>query len=354
MLRFQESQQSITEQIWVLAIVETETHLVQIGLQMLCTHAMPRSNDAPLKQRKGGFDSVCINVSVNVDAVLVADCLVLAQDASVLESLWVGPEFIGHNHIYVLRDVFSDVFRQCARLHVRRVEETKLAAALPDADDDLFLAPWMTGLVLMTALTSADECLVYFDCSTELWAVIVSLHGFPDAMAQVPCGAVIDTEHPFKLIRGHSFARLANQECGEKPLHERQMSVMELRIRRNRELISALFVIAVVLIAFQDRRDFPSPALGALNAMRPAQTFKVVAAGLLIAVAFHQLAQIDRLFHGGVTLPRRKLKKHPMDMTDEEALRHIFHPKIVRAVKKHLENQEQESKSGKRRSQKQQ
>jgi len=41
-----------------------------------------------------------------------------------------------------------------------------------------------------------------------------------------------------------------------------------------------------------------------------------------------------------------------MEMTDEEALRHLFHPKIVRAVKKHLK--EQEGASGKSQSRKQQ
>jgi hypothetical protein len=39
-------------------------------------------------------------------------------------------------------------------------------------------------------------------------------------------------------------------------------------------------------------------------------------------------------------MARKKLKKHPMEMTDEEALRHLFHPKIVRAVKKYLKGQE--------------
>ena len=38
---------------------------------------------------------------------------------------------------------------------------------------------------------------------------------------------------------------------------------------------------------------------------------------------------------------RRKLKKHPMEMTDDEALKHLFHPKIVRAVRKHLKGQTQ-------------
>jgi hypothetical protein len=51
-------------------------------------------------------------------------------------------------------------------------------------------------------------------------------------------------------------------------------------------------------------------------------------------------------------MPRKKLKKHPLEMTDEEALKHLFHPKIARAVKKHLK--ESENKDGKRQSQKQQ
>jgi len=36
----------------------------------------------------------------------------------------------------------------------------------------------------------------------------------------------------------------------------------------------------------------------------------------------------------------KKSKKHPMEMTDEEALKHLFHPKIVKAVKKHLKKQD--------------
>ena len=35
----------------------------------------------------------------------------------------------------------------------------------------------------------------------------------------------------------------------------------------------------------------------------------------------------------------KKSKKHPMEMTDEEALKHLFHPKIVKAVRKHLKGQ---------------
>jgi hypothetical protein len=38
-----------------------------------------------------------------------------------------------------------------------------------------------------------------------------------------------------------------------------------------------------------------------------------------------------------------KKKKHPMEMTDEEALKHLFHPKIVKAVQKHAKSQTEET-----------
>lgn len=47
---------------------------------------------------------------------------------------------------------------------------------------------------------------------------------------------------------------------------------------------------------------------------------------------------------------RKKLKKHPMEMTDEEALKHIFHPKIANAVRKHLKGQTNERPKRKRKS----
>ncbi len=37
----------------------------------------------------------------------------------------------------------------------------------------------------------------------------------------------------------------------------------------------------------------------------------------------------------------RKPKKYPRDMTDEEAIKHLFHPKIRLAIHKHLRGQDQ-------------
>jgi hypothetical protein len=39
-----------------------------------------------------------------------------------------------------------------------------------------------------------------------------------------------------------------------------------------------------------------------------------------------------------------KKKKHAMELTDEEALRHLFHPEIVKAVKRHVKDQTKQGK----------
>jgi hypothetical protein len=46
-------------------------------------------------------------------------------------------------------------------------------------------------------------------------------------------------------------------------------------------------------------------------------------------------------------MPKKKSKKHPMDMTDDEALKHIFHPEIVKAVRKHVKDQTAQEKKRK-------
>jgi hypothetical protein len=68
----------------------------------------------------------------------------------------------------------------------------------------------------------------------------------------------------------------------------------------------------------------------------PAQTFKVSAASLIVAKLINQTYEINGLFHK-ITMPK-KSKKHPKDMTDQEAAEHLFHPKIVQVVHEHLSN----------------
>jgi hypothetical protein len=86
-----------------------------------------------------------------------------------------------------------------------------------------------------------------------------------------------------------------------------------------------------------------------VNAVRPAQVLKVVAALLVITETLYKLAEVNCFCHK-VTMPRKKSKKHPMEMTDDEALKHLFHPEIVKAVRKHLKSQAKPEKKRKSKS----
>lgn len=50
----------------ILPAIEAESHFVQIGCQVFCGDAMPRSDDAALQEGECGLDSVCVNFSVNI------------------------------------------------------------------------------------------------------------------------------------------------------------------------------------------------------------------------------------------------------------------------------------------------
>src|SRR5437588_571275 len=49
---------------------------------MLCAHAMPRSDNAALQQRECALYGVGMNVTIDIDLLLVADRLVLSKFAS--------------------------------------------------------------------------------------------------------------------------------------------------------------------------------------------------------------------------------------------------------------------------------
>ena len=50
--------QGIQKQIGILPTIEAEAHLVQVGGEMLGANLVPRSHDAALQKREGGFHGV--------------------------------------------------------------------------------------------------------------------------------------------------------------------------------------------------------------------------------------------------------------------------------------------------------
>ena len=43
---------------------------------------------------------------------------------------------------------------------------------------------------------------------------------------------------------------------------------------------------------------------------------------------------------------KKKIKKHPKEMTADEAIKHVFHPDALKHVKRHLERISEKKKKG--------
>src|ERR1039458_1468672 len=99
---------------------------------MFRTDLMPCTDDATLQQRETRLNAVRVNVANCVDAIFVLDGLVLAEDASIMQRLRIALKLVRHNHINIVRDIFFDVLRQRARLHILGMKEAQWPATLPD------------------------------------------------------------------------------------------------------------------------------------------------------------------------------------------------------------------------------
>src|SRR5664279_3828704 len=227
-LRFQHFEKRIAEKVRVLTIVESPTHFVKVGLQMLRTDLMPCTDDATLQQRETRLNAVRVNVTNGVDTIHMLDCLVLAEDASIMQRLRIALKLVGHNHVNIVRDIFLDVFRQRTRLHILGMKESQWPATLPDADYNFFLALRMAYFVLMAALLAAYKGFVYFYCAAQLGTIIGSSHRSADAVTEIPCSLIaLFAEHPVNLTSRHALLGFGQQIRDEEPLSQWQMGVMK-------------------------------------------------------------------------------------------------------------------------------
>ncbi len=280
--------QCIQEQVGILPAIEAEGHLVQVGGEMLRADSVPRSDDAALQERKGGFDCVGVNIAVNVDAILVLDGLVLCGQSILLHGTGVRGEFVGDHDVNILADILSNVFCKRSRLHVRGMEEPQIAAALTNTNDYFFggAAPRLA----TTWGPAAHICFVHFD-STRHHGLVNLFHGGPDAMAEIPRGLVADAQSTFDLVRGHSLAGFAEQKRSHEPLLQGQMGVVEDRSSGDSKLIVALFAV-------QKPRIQPSKnlcvATRAFWIGGPAQAFKQFAAFVIGSKQFNYIRESHR------------------------------------------------------------
>jgi len=86
-----------------------------------------------------------------------------------------------------------------------------------------------------------------------------------------------------------------------------------------------------------DRRDVLALALQAAHAIGPAEMRQGFAAMIVCAVFLNYVPQIHRSGSHRFTMSKVKFKKHPAKMTSGELAEGVFHPKVLKAVREHLE-----------------
>ena len=264
--------QGIQEKSGTLPAIEAERHLIQIGRKMLGADFVPRSDDAALEQRECGLN----RVSRNAESILVSDVFFvrvihgLVRSAS--DGAFVGVQSIGDDHIDIGGDIVPNVLRQSARFRILGVEKSEIPVALTNSNHNFFS---LAALEAGASLAPSHIGFVHFDGAIE-HGTICFLHGGTDAMAEVPRCLIADSQGSLDLIRGHSLTRLAEQQCGEKPLLERQVRIIEDRAGSHGELIIA-FLAVEKLLGGRQLGNWAFTAQ-AFNAIWPAQAHKQFAA----------------------------------------------------------------------------
>lgn len=285
-LAVNETQDRVSEQERVIAVVPAERRFVQVGGKVLHGQLVVRADHGAVEQAPNRLNRVCVDVAVNPLVVSVADGFVprvLVSDTVVTAPL-VGVDRFG----IVAYDV-PDEAVQGVVIVARDGAEPDLAAALDGADHNGLVAPVAAA---PPAYLAAEEGLVDLDDAVQELGPLV-LHSRADAVAEIPGGLVRDAEHPLQLVCADRLLGLTDHVDGEEPLPERQLGIVEERSDADAELVAAS--VAVELPAFRNPRDLVRVAARAANAVRPAQLFKVFVAAILGAEPLDQLREIELL-----------------------------------------------------------
>src|SRR5437667_9165499 len=130
---------------------------------------LPRSDDTVLHETESVLD--CVGMNIRSEAYIFLLCVIhrLMPIAQFAQSLGVGCQFIGHDYIHILRDIFLDISGQSSALCIFGMKESQLAIALPNANNDRFVgccfpAPWVT-------LFTTDIGFIHLDSTIQHWTI---------------------------------------------------------------------------------------------------------------------------------------------------------------------------------------
>ena len=246
---------------------------VQIPEQMERLHAHIGSFQSALEQAPEVFESVGVNLSVNVFFCVVNDLVFVSPR---IQSI-VGLQGIGVNFASLIDVLPNDGLHLWLAASLCD-HSANLSATFEDSDNwnfaletAIFDGAGVT-LVVHKASLPADESFVYFDwipSSAELHKG-ASLHGQPDSVKHEPCGFLSDAEGASYFVGTHSVFAVRNHPHSDEPLVERQSGILEDGSDLHGELFASVLALALPHPASGYEANFLAPTSGALDAIRPA------------------------------------------------------------------------------------
>ena len=222
------------EDILIVAVVEPEDELVQVGLEVFGRDAMIDADNCSLEQTPEVLDTHCMNVSID-EGLGMADGFML----SVTSGLGVTLEFIGDKQFSI--DTNEGIKEWGERIGFEVLDDLghNVTASLLEPYDDLFSGSATTSL--SPGFLAADVSVIGFDYSTEL--IVESIpwpHGLSYLHTDTPGRFVGDPKGSLKLLCADPFLVATHKPDSCKPLLKGCSATMEDGAGSHGELIGAV------------------------------------------------------------------------------------------------------------------
>ena len=271
--------QGISEDMRVFPVVESPLQFLKVAVQVLPAHLVEGADNGPLEQAPHALDPVGVDLTDNplfgrMAHSPVYGVLILDPD--------VGLQFIGVNRFSLILNGSMDEIVQGVTLDIRNALYSNLTAIPLDGPGD-------PSLVAFGAATY--QCFVYFNDAKERGAGEgIVAHRLSDTVAQIPGSLVGDSQGPVKLISTHTLFRLAHEVGGCEPLPQGQVGVVHHCARGDGEMVATPLAVPLPTPLDSSHCSIAAPDAG--HAIRPAQTFQMLAAFVIIIETIKQREDI--------------------------------------------------------------
>jgi len=258
--------------IFMLALVISKRLLIQVTEQMERLDTDVSAFDAALEQRPKILDSVGVDVALHVSFGMVHELVDVILSESGVRRQFIGEQF------RAACDVAFDLFMQGMALAILDMTDADLSGFAVKQADYQFLARAASAVNLYGPLIpvhvageSADESLIGFNrAATAEFFKAATLHRLANPMHHKPSGLLGDAKVTPHFVGTNPILTVDDKPHGDKPLVERQRTILKDRTDLDRELPLGMIVLAFPQAPGGKKTYVFALASRASDAIRPA------------------------------------------------------------------------------------